>query len=82
MIFSTSGYQVGAIKYAKEHGIVLIKVFDGKLNYLAKGNSSDSTTIPNWVDIPKYQGEFTYDNSINYLQLRYLDSLDNYLFKK
>lgn len=82
MIFSTSGFQVGAIKFAKEHGIALIKVFDGKLNYLTKGKSSDSTTIPNWVDIPKYQGEFTYDNSINYLQIGYLDSLENYLFKK
>lgn len=82
MIFSTSGFQSGAIKFAEEHGIALIKVFDGKLNYLTKGKSSEPIAIPDWVDLPKYHGEFTYENSINYLQIGYLDSLDNFIFKK
>lgn len=82
MIFSTSGFQSGAVKFAEEHGIALIKVFDDKLNYLTKNKMSESVAIPDWVDMPKYEGEFTYDNSINYLQIGYLDSLENFLFKK
>lgn len=82
MIFSTSGFQSGAIKFAEEHGIALIKVFDGKLNYFTKSKTTEPIEIPDWVELPKYQGEFTYDNSINYLQVGSLDSLDNFIFKK
>ena len=80
MIFSTSGFQSGAIKYAQEHGIALIKVFEGRLNYFTKGRNSDSATLPDWVDLPPYEGEFTFDGSINYLQVGHLDSLESFIF--
>lgn len=81
MIFSTSGFQSGAIKYAKEHGIALIKVYNGELNYLTKGNPSNPSKPPNWADIQKYQGEFTFNGSINYLQIGHLDAIHDFLFE-
>lgn len=80
MIFSTSGFQSGAIKFAKEHGIALIKVLEGKLNYSTKSRSSVPLEIPDWVEIPKFQGEFTFENEINYLQIGYLDPLAKFIF--
>lgn len=82
MIFSTSGFQSGAIKFAEEHGIALIKVFEGKLNYFTKSRLSVPIEIPDWVDIPKYQGEFTFENDINYLQIGYLNPLEKFIFTK
>ncbi|WP_051205458.1 restriction endonuclease [Salinimicrobium xinjiangense] len=80
LIFSTSGFQSGAIKYAQEHGIALIKVFEGRLNYLTRSKNSSLATPPHWVNLPAYQGEFTFDGYINYLQVGHLDSLENFIF--
>lgn len=80
MIFSSSGFQSGAIKFAEEHGIALIKVFEGKLNYHTKSRTSEAIEIPNWVEIPKFQGEFAYNKFINYLQVGYLDPLKEFIF--
>lgn len=35
ILLSTSDFQSGAIRYAKEHGIALIKVYDHSLDYLS-----------------------------------------------
>ena len=82
MIFSTSGFQSGAIKFAKVHGIALVKVFEGKLNYSTKSKKSESVSIPDWIKLPKYQGEFSYGNSINYLQVGHLEAINNFIFGK
>ncbi|GBF18219.1 mrr restriction system protein [Arenibacter sp. NBRC 103722] len=80
MIFSTSGFQSGAIKFAEVHGIALVKVFDGKLNYSTKSGTSEPISLPDWIDFAKYQGEFTYGNSINYLQVGHLDAMESFIF--
>lgn len=82
MIFSSSGFQAGAIKFASEHGIALIKVFDGKLNYFTKSMGSEPVQIPEWIDFPRYQGEFTHGGFINYLQVGHLESLADFLFEE
>lgn len=38
IFITTSYYQTGALKYAKEHGIALISVIDGNMRYETRGN--------------------------------------------
>ncbi len=47
MVFSTSGFQKGAITYAKHHGIALVKLADGKVTYMTK--SIDEPSYPSSV---------------------------------
>jgi len=52
MIFSTAGFQRGAIEYAKQHGITLVKVADGKTSYFTRAEGP--TIYPEWL--PSYVG--------------------------
>jgi restriction system protein len=81
MIFSTSGFQDGAMKFANEHGIALIRIIEGKYTYFTKGADSQNFEPPPWADIPKYVGEFRDNSSTSYLQKGYMDSLGEFLFK-
>jgi restriction system protein len=82
MIFSTSGFQDGANKYATEHGIALIRVIKGRFTYFTKSQDSPNFEPPPWADIPKYVGEFQEGNTICYLQKGYFDALKEFLFKE
>lgn len=52
MIFCTSGFQSGAIEYAKIHGIALVHFVDGATTYLTRSESP--TKKPSWI--PNYAG--------------------------
>jgi restriction system protein len=52
MIFATTRFQKGAIEYAKQHGIALVQVADGKTSYFTKG--AGETIYPPWL--PSYVG--------------------------
>lgn len=56
IFFTTSGYQKGAIKYAKKHSIALIQVVDGKSIYITKGAGADDVPPPKWLKLPEYAG--------------------------
>ncbi|WP_376091565.1 restriction endonuclease [Roseomonas sp. CCTCC AB2023176] len=62
IVFSTSGYQSGAVSYASKHGIALVEVADGRSTYLRKAALSDNdwSTYPlniqrlaNWLLVEK-----------------------------
>ncbi|WP_108883240.1 restriction endonuclease [Anderseniella sp. Alg231-50] len=55
MVFSTSGFQSGAIDYATVHGIAAIAFVDGKYTYFTKSAEpiSDASLPPG---IPKFAG--------------------------
>ena len=55
MLFATTGFQSGAIKYAKEHGIALVRISEGKASYETR-SYGDTPEPPSWIDIPKYMG--------------------------
>ncbi|HDZ9489360.1 TPA: restriction endonuclease, partial [Vibrio cholerae] len=57
-IFATTGFQSGAIKYAEEHGIALVRVMDGKTIYETK--SQNPTPQPNGLSLPEYAGQIMY----------------------
>jgi restriction system protein len=53
MIFSTSGFQSGALQYAKDKGIACINCTDGKYLYETKDLSGNHKPPP-WLNLPKY----------------------------
>jgi len=58
MVFSTSGFQSGAIAFATEHKIATITVQEGKTNYHTRSFGQDIAPPP-WVHFSKYIGWFT-----------------------
>jgi restriction system protein len=55
IVFSTAGFQRGALQYARTHGIAAVRVADGSVVYEAK--SKDGVAhIPPWVPICDYVG--------------------------
>jgi restriction system protein len=50
MVFSTAGFQSGAVKYAKTHGIALVEINEGRTEYVSRGPGETFRT-PAW-----YQG--------------------------
>jgi restriction system protein len=51
MIFSTAGFQSGAIEYAKKNGIALVKVEEGKNSYFVRDFYGE-VDYPDWL--PEY----------------------------
>ncbi len=54
ILMTTSGYQRGALKFAKEHGITLITVVDGKMTYEVRTIEAEDIYYPDIL--PKYAG--------------------------
>lgn len=55
LVFSTSGFQKGAIKYASVRGIATICFVAGKTTYITKGSNAPSEPPP-WIDLPRFAG--------------------------
>ena len=58
MVFSTSGFQRGAVRYATKRGIAVIDVADGASNYHVRSEGVEKPKPPPWVDVPDYIGNF------------------------
>jgi len=56
MMFSTGGFQRGAIQFAAEHGIALVTFKDGKTTYETKWRGP-IVEPPSWIDLPRFVGE-------------------------
>ncbi|WP_232583335.1 restriction endonuclease [Photobacterium carnosum] len=76
-IVATTGFQKGAIQYATQHGIALVRIIDGEAIYETK--STEDTPVP--IDLPQFAGEiFSYSDADCYntklLTEEYISSLD------
>jgi restriction system protein len=83
IIFSTSGFQKGAIEYANSRGIATVTVQDGKSTYQTRvfGQQTDP---PPWIRFSKFVGwfrTFERDSSISgcLISDESVDSLDEWL---
>ena len=56
MMFSTSGYQKGAMEYASAYNIALLTLKDGHLLYETRDQGPPREPPP-WVDLPRFFGE-------------------------
>jgi len=53
-IFSTAGFQEGAVQFAELHGIALVQIAKGETTYFSRSRETDQ--IPAWPDMPQYVG--------------------------
>ena len=58
MVFSTSGFQKGALEYARQRGIATIAVQHGHTNYFTKAAGGSLAAPPPWVKLSEYIGWF------------------------
>ena len=58
MVFSTSGFQKGAIEYAQQRGIATVTVQHGHTNYFTRAAGTRPAAPPPWVKLSKYIGWF------------------------
>jgi restriction system protein len=82
IIFSTSGFQSGAFQFAKEHGIALIRVIEGRYTYFTKSSGEQSYELPPWIDFPKYVGEYIHGATITFLQKGCFEDIKEFIFGK
>ncbi len=55
MLFATTGFQSGAVKYAKAHGIALVSITEGKASYQTRSMETAPEPPPS-ANIPNYIG--------------------------
>lgn len=58
MLFSTSGFQKGALQYATAHGIATITVVDGTSLYETRGAGDELAIPPPWARFDRFAGIF------------------------
>lgn len=58
MMFSTSGFQKGAIEYAQSRGIATFTIQHGHTNYFTRAAGTRPAAPPPWVKLSKYIGWF------------------------
>jgi restriction system protein len=56
MMFSTSGFQAGAIEFAPKNGIALLTFKDGRADYQTRDHGPPVEPPP-WVDLPRFAAE-------------------------
>jgi restriction system protein len=54
MLFTTTGFQSGAIKYAKAHGIALVSIIEGAATYETRSAFPVPAQQPAWLNLPKF----------------------------
>jgi restriction system protein len=64
MIFSTAGFQAGAMQYADQHGIALCYLVEGSSTWFTK-SAGPSTPPPSWVQIPEYVAWWCHGRSMS-----------------
>jgi restriction system protein len=62
ILFSVSGFQEGAIEFAKNHGIALAQFVSGSTTWITR-NFGNTAPPPSWVQIPLYVAWWHYEDS-------------------
>jgi restriction system protein len=65
MLFSTSGFQTGAIEYAGHHGIALVKFAGGSSSYLTRDMSAEPVVPPPFANLPRFVGWWHHGSQIS-----------------
>ena len=77
IFITTSYFQSGALKYAKEHGIALISIIDGKLQYEARSEDwIRNPVIPSWVKPRPFSMAMQTQTTDTSISISYIDDTD------
>jgi restriction system protein len=87
MLFSSSGFTYDAYNYAKNNGIALIKIVEGKYTYNLRSFAAPNFVMPDWVDTPEFAGEFkhvcqrTNKDTMAFIQEEYMEPLLDFILR-
>lgn len=73
LLVSASGFQKGAIEYAKLHGIALVRILKGEMTYETKSLIRPKA-LPDWIDLPDFVFHWIQATSTNTIRVTDLDS--------
>jgi restriction system protein len=75
ILFSTNGFQRGAIDYARIHGIALIRLVEGALTYETRALSQRGVPPipPPWANIPPFVAQHVYSLDNGNIQVSVLE---------
>lgn len=77
IFITTSFFQSGALKYAKEHGIALISIVDGELRYQARSkNWMQNPVYPSWVQLRPFSMAMQTQITDTSISVSYIDDTD------
>lgn len=79
-LFTTSGFQSGALKYAEVHKIATVKVVDGRSMYFTKSMGADLIEPPPWANIPVVSGWLIDGNHNSVVSADHGEFLERFLF--
>lgn len=80
IFITTSYFQSGALKYAKEHGIALISIIDGNLQYEARSEDwIRNPIIPPWIEHRPFSMAMQTQISDASISISYIDDTDELL---
>jgi restriction system protein len=86
LLVSASGFQKGAIEYAKLHGIALVRILNGEMFFETR-SIDKKTKLPDWIKFPKFAFSWIYYNSggsigISSLESQQLKTFEKYIFNE
>ena len=76
MLFITSGFQSGAIKYATVHNIALVSIFDGTATYETRSAFPLAAKPPAWLNLPKFSLWHIGENDVGNISMKSLGRTD------
>ncbi|WP_052962761.1 restriction endonuclease [Pseudomonas fluorescens] len=79
-LFTTSGFQSGALKYAEIHKIATVKVVDGRSTYFTKSLGAQLIEPPPWANIPLVSGWLIDGDHFSIVSEGHGEFLERYLF--
>jgi restriction system protein len=84
VLFSTNGFQRGAIEYARAHGIALVQVANGDSTYVVREINPKYDAPPPWANVPPFVGQLVWlsDDGLIHRSLvesSRVDALTNFL---
>lgn len=81
-LFTTSGFQSGALKYAEAHKIATVKIADGRSMYFTRSMSPDLLEPPPWANLPLVSGWLIDGNRRSVVSEGHGEYLERFLFAK
>lgn len=76
MLFTTTGFQSGAIKYAKAHGIALVSIIEGVATYETRSAYPVAAQPPSWLNLPKFALYHVGENEAGNISMKSLGRTD------
>ncbi|UZS69280.1 restriction endonuclease [Pseudomonas syringae] len=76
ILFATTGFQSGAIKYAKSHGIALVSIIDGAATYQTRSAFPVAAKPAAWLNLPKFALYHIGENEAGNISMKSLGRAD------